>query len=65
MTLKFKTLIGVFLLTAVASSFHSAAIAQPSLGRRLRSSEPINTTFERAFLKMILSFSVIVRLNVK
>lgn len=51
MTLKFKTLIGVFLLTAVAPSFHSAAIAQPGLGRRLRGSEPINTTFERAFFK--------------
>lgn len=51
MNLKFKTLIGVFLLTAVAPSFHSAAIAQPSLGRRLRGSEPINTTFERAFFK--------------
>ncbi|MBW4637475.1 MAG: hypothetical protein KME05_04430 [Gloeocapsa sp. UFS-A4-WI-NPMV-4B04] len=51
MTLKFKTLIGILLLTAVAPLFDSAAIAQPSLGRRLRGSEPINTTFERAFFK--------------
>ena len=51
MNLKFKTLISVFLLTAVAPSFPSTAIAQPSLGRRLRGSEPINTTFERAFFK--------------
>lgn len=51
MRLRFKSLTGVLVLVVVATSFTSAAIAEPASSTQPSSNETISEAFNRAFFK--------------